>query len=318
MKRREFVLSSGTVLAAAAVGRTAQAGDITRSSTSGTGALAQASDRTTASAGRDPGRVDTHAKSVTIREVVIGAGTPKIIVPITATSAADAQQAASKIADAAEVTMAEFRIDFQDQAFDAQAMAALTRTLSSALKGKPLLATFRTHSEGGQKEIAPEQYAALYEAILASGTIDLLDVQMMLPEPIVRRLVASAHQKQVAVLMSNHDFHATPPTGEIIARLRRQQHLGADILKIAVMPKDASDTLRLMTATWEVYSRHANRPLLTMSMGGAGALSRLSGELTGSALTFGKLGASSAPGQIDATHLQTAMQILHDAVTAHD
>lgn len=306
MKRREFVLTSGTVLAAATLIRTAQAADNLSSSSAAAAGAAGA------------GLVDTKSKSLKVKDVVIGAGTPKIIVPITATSASDAQQAAEKIAQAAEVDMAEFRIDFQDKAFDGQAMAALTRTLSTTLRGKPLLATFRTHTEGGQKDITPEQYAALYEAILASGTIDLLDVQMMLPETLVRRLVASAHQKQVAVLMSNHDFHATPPTGEIIARLRRQQHLGADILKIAVMPKDAGDTLRLMTATWEVYSRYADRPLLTMSMAGEGALSRLSGELTGSALTFGKLGAASAPGQIDATHLQTAMQILHDAVIAKD
>lgn len=251
-------------------------------------------------------------KTVRVKHLTIGEGAPKIIVPITATTPAQANEMAARIAATAEVDMAEFRIDFQEKALDKAAMAELTRTLAATLGGKPLLATFRTHAEGGQKAISTNDYAALYEAIIESGAVDLIDIEMMLDESVVSALVEMAHRQHVAVVMSNHDFHATPPVDVIVARLRKQEQLGADILKIATMPQNAGDTLRLMSATWEVSST-TERIVLTMSMAGTGTISRLSGELTGSALTFGKLGAGSAPGQIDVKDLHGMLQIIHAA-----
>jgi 3-dehydroquinate dehydratase-1 len=82
------------------------------------------------------------------------------------------------------------------------------------------------------------------------------------------------------------------------------------------MPKDNGDTLRLMNATWEMYSRYAERPLLTMAMSGSGVFSRLSGELTGSALTYGKSGTGSASGQLEASDLHAVLNIIHSATEA--
>jgi 3-dehydroquinate dehydratase-1 len=61
--------------------------------------------------------------------------------------------------------------------------------------------------------------------------------------------------------------------------------------------------------------RYADRPVVTMSMSPLGAVSRLVGEAFGSALTFGSAGPSSAPGQLPANELQTALDILHAALT---
>ena len=70
--------------------------------------------------------------------------------------------------------------------------------------------------------------------------------------------------------------------------------LGADICKIAVMPQSASDVLELLAAT-EERARVSDAPLITMSMGKLGAVSRVCGELVGSCLTFGMLESASAP-----------------------
>lgn len=43
---------------------------------------------------------------------------------------------------------------------------------------------------------------------------------------------------------------------------------------------------------------YADRPIITMSMAGTGVISRLCGEVFGSALTFGAAGKASAPGQM--------------------
>ncbi|BDZ52012.1 hypothetical protein GCM10025867_42530 [Frondihabitans sucicola] len=53
----------------------------------------------------------------------------------------------------------------------------------------------------------------------------------------LERLVNGAHELGIAVIMSSHDFEHTPPLEQIVARLTLQQDLGADIVKIAVMPE---------------------------------------------------------------------------------
>ena len=75
------------------------------------------------------------------------------------------------------------------------------------------------------------------------------------------------------------------------------QELDADIPKIAVMPQNKKDVLTLLAATEEMVSEYADRPIITMSMAGTGLISRLCGEVFGSALTFGAVGKASAPGQ---------------------
>ena len=49
-----------------------------------------------------------------------------------------------------------------------------------------------------------------------------------------------------------------------------------------------------------------------MSMAGKGLISRLSGELFGSAVTFGAAKKISAPGQISAVELRNILNILHN------
>ena len=81
------------------------------------------------------------------------------------------------------------------------------------------------------------------------------------------------------VIASNHDFRATPSKEEIIIRLIKMQEIGADILKIAVMPQNSRRLLTLLSATEEMMRLYAERPLITMSMGSAGLISRLCGNL---------------------------------------
>lgn len=250
-------------------------------------------------------------KALTIKDVTIGEGSPKIIVPTTDNNAADILHAVENIVTRDDVNIIELRLDTITNGEDAVAMAALSRDISSRLKDKLLLVTFRTKAEGGKKSISDEGYVQLLSDMVRNGQLDLLDIEMFREHEGVMSLVALAHRHNVPVIMSSHDFKQTPSQQEIVTRLRQQQAMGADILKMAAMPKDAGDVLTMMSATWEVFSQYAERPLLTMSMGGKGALSRMSGELTGSALTFAMVGEASAPGQIAADQLHSTIDLLH-------
>ena len=124
-------------------------------------------------------------------------------------------------------------------------------------------------------------------------------------------MVNVAREYGVKVVMSNHDFQKTPPQEEIVARLLKMERVGADISKIAVMPNNKKDVLTLLAATEEMATNYADRPIVTMSMSGTGVLSRLCGEVFGSAITFGAAGKASAPGQLEVGDLKAALELIH-------
>ncbi|GHS85110.1 3-dehydroquinate dehydratase [Actinomycetota bacterium] len=250
--------------------------------------------------------------AVTVRGVRIGEGPPAIIVPLTAaTPDALVAQAADAVAAAPDVV--EWRVDLLDGMADTDAVVAAGRRLVAALGGIPLLVTVRTTDEGGRAAVTPDAYVALYRAVLAAGVADLVDVEVLRDAVAVRTLVDLAHDAGVVVVGSNHDFTGTPPQPELESRLLLMAELGADVLKLAVMPHDPGDVLALLGATWAV-SRRVGQPVITMAMGTTGVVSRLAGGVFGSAATFGTVGgsgAASAPGQVDVTTLRAVLAVVH-------
>ena len=191
---------------------------------------------------------------------------------------------------------------------------ATLKKLRCALGTLPLLFTFRTKKEGGEKEITMEQYTALNLAVAASGDADLIDVEIFSGDGVVKANIDGIHKAGALVVGSNHDFFATPEKDDIVSRLRKMQEMGADIPKIAVMPKSTADVLTLLAATAEMHETYADRPIITMSMSAKGVISRLSCEAFGSAMTFGAVGQVSAPGQIPVEQLRQVLDILHSAL----
>lgn len=252
------------------------------------------------------------ARSITpvqVKDVTIGEGAPKIIVPVTGRTPVDLCAQVDALAGR-PADIVEWRVDFFDALGDPASVLTQARALADQLGGTPLLATCRTAHEGGEVTIGDDAYADLNVALAESGAVDLVDVEYRRGRSAVERIVASAHARHVAVVASNHDFDATPPKDEIVARLRAMQSLGADICKIAVMPRSTADVLTLLDATRTMHEDHADRPLITMSMGGLGVVSRIAGQVFGSAATFGMVGTPSAPGQVDASELRSLLDVL--------
>ena len=241
-------------------------------------------------------------ESVTVGGLSIGTGRPKLIVPITAESKAELLQAAQAVRHS-PAQLAEWRLDRFEPVTRKESLLDAAQALCAALGDLPVLATYRTVKEGGGGVISETQYAALIETLADSGLVDLIDIELFTGEDFVRREISYCHEKGVKVILSSHDFARTPPKEEMTARLRRMEALGADIAKLAVMPQTPEDVLTLLSAT-------AARPVVTMSMGRLGAVSRIAGEVFGSALTFGAVGQSSAPGQLEAAALAKALSLL--------
>lgn len=251
--------------------------------------------------------------TVKVRNIEIGSGIPKICVPIVGTTQEEIIKAAGHIADM-QIDVVEWRVDWYEDVFDLEKVKATAGELRNALGETPILFTFRTSKEGGEKAIRTEEYVKLNSEIAKTGYVDLVDIEAFTGDDAVKQVIEAAHSCGVRVVASNHDFDKTPDKDEIVKRLCRMQELGADIPKIAVMPSSKKDVITLLAATEEMNSNYADRPIITMSMAGTGVISRLCGEVFGSALTFGAVGKASAPGQMGAEDLKTVLSLLHKSL----
>mgnify|MGYP004500180859 FL=1 len=251
--------------------------------------------------------------TVKIRDIEIGAGAPKIIVPIVGITKEDIIEEA-KTFDSIPVDVVEWRADWFEGVFDFAKVEDVLKDLRTVLGNIPLLMTFRTSKEGGEKAIEPDAYAELNIKAAQTGYVDLVDVEIFTGDEIVKKIIDGAHAAGVKVIASNHDFFKTPAKADIIYRLRKMQDMNADIPKIAVMPQNKKDVLTLLAATEEMTTNYADRPIITMSMAGTGVISRLCGEVFGSSMTFGAAKKASAPGQMGVNDLNTVLRLLHNAM----
>ena len=241
--------------------------------------------------------------AVNIRGMMLGEKPPKIIVPITGKTEDAILHAAQQIAAHPHADMAEWRADFYEHALNAEKTAALLQKLRKVLPHKPLVYTLRTAREGGEIAAEPEKYTALC-ALAAQNGADLIDVEIF--SPAADKCVQAIHAAQALVLGSWHHFAQTPSEKELLDRFRAMQDQGADVLKIAVMPQALADVEHLIRAAQEMHST-SSRPLCAISMGDTGRITRTHCGHFGGCMTFGTLGASSAPGQISVDALHAAL-----------
>ncbi len=287
-------------------------------------------------------------KIVTIRNMQIGAGTPKICVPIVGKTEQEIL-AQAEAAAAQKPDLLEWRADFYEGIFEIERICAVCEKLRGILGDIPLIFTIRTKKEGGNCYLSPETYCAILREAANIPEIDFIDVEVFRNSPsaeeiflayenisipeiserllsdgrhdpldAVRSLAVSKNMQSLIkdlqekgkfVIASNHHFHRTPSLTEMQTILAEMESAGADIRKLAVMPSSPEDVLALLSATVSA-NREGSRPVITMSMGALGAPSRICGEIFGSCVSFGTVGAASAPGQIEISSLRNFLEVL--------
>ena len=249
-------------------------------------------------------------KPVTIKNLVIGEGIPKICVPLTGTKKETICQEA-QAAKEAGADLVEWRADFFENLRNEIACAEVLVDLSEILGETPLLFTIRTKEEGGNVNISLNEYAACNQNAARSHKADLVDVEVIGNPDQKKELIEKLHEEGVKVIASSHDFEKTDAKEILMERFREMEKSQADILKMAVMPHGFEDVVAIMEATGEMR-KECERPLVSMAMGSIGSISRISGENFGSGITFGTVGAASAPGQLEIGELRRLMKALHE------
>ncbi len=225
----------------------------------------------------------------------IGGEKPVLCVPLVARGVDEALEQLPRLA-ARQPDLIEVRLDFLD-GLTSEGTGPLLAQMK-ALCDVPLLATFRSPDEGGARLFKEDERAKFLSAAIRSGAIRLVDVELAVRPGLRNGLMEEAHRAGVATIVSYHNFHATPPYHILTGLLQEMAGTGADILKLAVQPREPQDTLTLLAVTHEATSTWLDRPLVAMSLGNLGSFTRLAGSFFGSAMTFAIGETSSAPGQL--------------------
>lgn len=246
-------------------------------------------------------------KPLKIRDLTLDSGRPKICVSLTEKTKETLIEAAKDLFEGG-VDLIEWRVDFFDHYEDETAVKDILSHLRSVIGNSPLLFTFRTKEEGGNAAISTEDYENLNRCAIESAEVDLIDLELFRGETLGSRLIALAHSHGKFVIMSNHDFDKTPAKVEILHRLSQMKSLGSDLVKIALMPNHKLDVLTLMEASIVFSEANPELPLVTMSMGKDGLITRMAGQFTGSVITFGAGKIPSAPGQLPAKDLLSIVE----------
>ncbi len=244
-----------------------------------------------------------------VRTAEFGGDRPLICVPLVAGDLPDLVHQAA-FAHSLSPDVVEWRADsFRD--LSTRRVSEAVDALRAVLSREVLIFTLRASEEGGAKPLAQDARAEVIRSVLTSGHVDLVDVELRNGPDFIGPIARIAREHHVRLILSFHDFRGTPSNDTLLAAFSEMVLQEADMAKIACMPNEPGDVLRLLEVTLAARRRFPALPLCTMSMGSLGVLSRVAGFLFGSDMSFAVGQASSAPGQIPIGELRGAIDALH-------
>ena len=249
------------------------------------------------------------SKVIDIRGRRLGGETPLICSPLVGRTR-ERVLAEAAVVVAKKPDVIEWRVDYFDAIGDTAVVLETGKALRAVAGEAPIIFTRRSTKEGGERiPLDDEGVVRLYDAVGASSLVDFLDFEMGNEPDHVRRVVAAAHVGATRVILSHHNFGYTPGIEFIVQRFLEAERLGGDVAKVAVMPRDCADVLVLLAATAQAAAK-SRIPLISMSMGPLGAVTRMIGGVFGSSLSFAVGEGSSAPGQIPISDLKAVYGVI--------
>ncbi|WP_457575633.1 type I 3-dehydroquinate dehydratase [Desulfomarina sp.] len=246
---------------------------------------------------------------IDVGNTVIGGERPLVCLPLMAELKDQLLQEAEDLISMGP-DLLEWRVDAYRDVENTRLCLDVLEELRAVTGTVPLIFTCRTDEEGGLRKIDREKRLELFEAVAASGKVDLIDVELCNGKDFLEAAKKIANANGIFLIFSYHNFTDTPGESFMYSKLLEGQAAGADIVKLAVMPHDTGDVLSLLNVTNRARDKGVDIPVVTMSMGQLGVISRLAGGLFGSDITFAAGRKASAPGQLSFDDLRNGMNLL--------
>lgn len=160
----------------------------------------------------------------------------------------------------------------------------------------PMIATNRISSEGGSFKGTEEERIDIL--LKCAPLVDYVDIELQSDDKYIKQI----HDTGVTTIVSYHDFHKTPEINEIMYIVEKEHKLG-DIAKVAFMPNDLDDTLKILA----ILSHCENT--IAISMSDLGSYTRVMASKFDSPITFAAGTDVTAPGQIDIETMKSLLNM---------
>ncbi|HIE32342.1 MAG TPA: type I 3-dehydroquinate dehydratase [Methanosarcinales archaeon] len=226
----------------------------------------------------------------------------EIVAAIAADPVRNAIRAQSDGAD-----MIEIRIDLLDHPSVTQRSPEMLCSLFEELRrsvGIPIIATNRMSTEGGGFTGTEEERIRILLSVL--DMVDAVDIELCAEPEFRDMVVQSVKTAKKRVIISYHDFSATPEMVEMQKIISDCFDAGADVAKLAATPHSYADALRLLRLTLENRSKQ----VCIIGMGEYGAHTRVIAPLYGSVIAYASIGDATAPGQFSVSELTGMLRML--------
>lgn len=239
---------------------------------------------------------------------VVGRDRPLVCVPLVGTDASSMVEQAIRAARLAP-DLAEVRADY----FTGADESSLKRLISDiAGLGLSVLLTNRRHQEGGARAQHEPARLALLHAGIVSGALSAFDIELATAPAERERLIEFGLRHAAPAIVSFHDFNTVPDDETLDDLFQAMEASGASVGKLAVTPRDTAAVARLLRWCRARTAGPGRMPLIVLGMGAYGLVTRITGHLAGSALTYAATdhAGGSAPGQPTVTELRSAWDAL--------
>jgi 3-dehydroquinate dehydratase/shikimate dehydrogenase len=199
---------------------------------------------------------------------------------------------ARREAEAGE-TFLEFRLDFLDQ--PRKGAEAIPKFLEQ-FPECTILATCRRHQNHGKFNGSIEEQFAILDLAVRNGA-HAIDVEIETAEAAQDKLCQ--FRGRVKVIVSYHNFEATPPMEAVMNRVMRVQ---ADAYKVVTTARKPSDNARVLTAAKSMPKER----LIVLAMGELGFPTRVLSPVFGGIFTYAApmFASGTAAGQVSSRFLR--------------
>ena len=199
---------------------------------------------------------------------------------------------ARREAEAGE-TFLEFRLDFLDHPCQG---ADAIRGFLDQFPDLIVVATCRRHQNHGKFNGSIEEQLAILDRAVSNGA-QAIDIEIETAEAAEDRL--SYFRGRAQVVVSYHNYEATPPMDTILGRVMKMQ---ADVYKVVTTARKPSDNLRVLAAAKALPKSR----LVVLAMGELGFPTRVLSPVFGGVYTYATpmQAEGTAAGQVSARFLR--------------
>jgi len=199
---------------------------------------------------------------------------------------------ARREAEAGEAFL-EFRLDFLDKPHRG------AEAISTFLERHPecmVLATCRRHQNHGKFNGSIEEQLAILDLAVRSGA-QAVDIEIETAEAARERM--TQFRGRVQMILSYHNYEATPPMDTIVNRMMK---VPADAYKIVTTARKPSDNVRVLAASKALPKER----MVVLAMGELGFPTRVLSPVFGAAYTYAApmCAEGTAAGQVSARYLR--------------